>query len=478
MRPPGAVGSPRLAGFCDASLLAVCVGVYVVWTHADKVNTSRLLMGKCRVAPLLGMTIPRGELQSLTMFHRMLLVVAEAFPVRFATISAYTDSLCSVGALHKNGALMKPFFSNRVSEILQLWSQLTELTDGLQPVHHVIGSDNPADIGTRGQAKPGDLEAGSKWQEGPKFLQQDFKEWPVTYDSSLELAQVPKDECKVSGPHLRTHCMLQGVDWPVDRTSGTKLVRAIQTGIWKETLLGTTIAQMASEALSREKLELATRSFARVLQAMVGKRRELCAKQPSPRMLEWAAHVLIEVASGTAQTALAQGKLQGLGAELRGGVVWIAGRVRGETLAQLLGTRDLPVLMAKEALAQSILRKSHREDHRRSPQDIAAQSRRLAWIMGATRAAKVTANQCYSCRAKDRTMAKQMMGGLPDKRTTNLAPFEALALDLFGPFQVKDPANGRRSFKCWVVAYSCLATKAVSLQPCPGYSTSVFLDTH
>ena len=58
-----------------------------------------------------------------------------------------------------------------------------------------------------------------------------------------------------------------------------------------------------------------------------------------------------------------------------------------------------------------------------------------------------------------------------------LAPFEAVALDLFGPFMVKDPARGRREFKCWIVAFVCLATKAASLIACPGYSTEVFVQT-
>ena len=44
------------------------------------------------------------------------------------------------------------------------------------------------------------------------------------------------------------------------------------------------------------------------------------------------------------------------------------------------------------------------------------------------------------------------------------------------PTEVKDAAKGRRTFKCWVVAFVCLATKAACLLACPGYSTAVFLD--
>ena len=84
--PLDAVGPPRLAGFCDASMLAVSVAVYVVWKNCRGEPISRILMGKCCVAPLLGLTIPRGELQLLTILHHLVLVIVEAFPVCFASI--------------------------------------------------------------------------------------------------------------------------------------------------------------------------------------------------------------------------------------------------------------------------------------------------------------------------------------------------------------------------------------------------------
>ena len=79
-RPPTALGLPRLAGFCDSSELAVCAAVYVVWETTSGSTQANLLMGKCRVAPLLGMTIPRGEMQSLTILSRLLVVVGRSVP--------------------------------------------------------------------------------------------------------------------------------------------------------------------------------------------------------------------------------------------------------------------------------------------------------------------------------------------------------------------------------------------------------------
>ena len=179
-RPRKARGSPRLAGFCDSSEVAVCAALYVVWDSAEEGTVSRLLLGKCRVAPLLGMTIPRGEMQSLTIMTRLLLVVAEAFPMRFKSISSFTDSMCSIGALSKRSTALKPYFGNRVSEVQQLRAQLAEMTDYLAPVHHIPGEGNPADIGTRGKVMAEELSTGSLWQQGPEFLRGPYDRWPVT----------------------------------------------------------------------------------------------------------------------------------------------------------------------------------------------------------------------------------------------------------------------------------------------------------
>ena len=150
----------------------------------------------------------------------------------------------------------------------------------------------------------------------------------------------------------------------------------------------------------------------------------------------------------------------------------------GDQLATLLGSKALPVVLDKEPLALSILHKAHREDHRRGARDAAARSRRSVWIVSATRLAKTVMSRCYLCRYKDRKAESQLMGLLPPERLTVVAPFEATALDLFGPFWVKDAAKGRQSFKCWVVAYVCMGAKAICLLPCPGYGTKDFLTTH
>ena len=141
------------------------------------------------------------------------------------------------------------------------------------------------------------------------------------------------------------------------------------------------------------------------------------------------------------------GKLRGLGAQERNGIVWVSGRIRGDKLATLLGTEALPVILPGEPLARSVMAKAHREDHRRGPRDAAARSRKMIWVTAATRLAKSVISSCYLCRHRDKRMETQLMGQLPNERLEIVCPFEATALDLFGPFWVKDAAKGRRRFQ-------------------------------
>ena len=121
---------------------------------------------------------------------------------------------------------------------------------------------------------------------------------------------------------------------------------------------------VGSHVLGREKLEVSVRVLARVLHAIIQGERQACSQEPSVKMVEVAVRVLLRLAARTAKVALKVGKLRGLGAEEHGGIVWVSGRIRGEKLAELLGTSALPVLLPEEPLAKSLMWKAHREDHR------------------------------------------------------------------------------------------------------------------
>ena len=305
-KPKGAVGCPRLAGFGDASSTALCAVVYVIWTDDEGRHHPRVLTGKCRVAPLLGTTIPRGELQALVVLHRLVLAVLEALPYRCISVSTFTDSLCSLGAVHKPSSSLKPFFGNRVLEILRIREQLITLTDELAPISHVPGESNPADLGTRGLVSVGDLGPGSYWQTGPAYLQEDYEKWPRTLTVGDTSESLPPEECVA----------LFGSVADVDGRKG--VLGTMVKSASQDNPLGRVLRALGEQVLSREKLEVSVRVLARVLVAVITGRREACSRDPPVKMVECAVDVLVRMATRGSRQALKDGKLRGLGAEDRG----------------------------------------------------------------------------------------------------------------------------------------------------------------
>nr|XP_040058096.1 uncharacterized protein LOC120834249 [Gasterosteus aculeatus aculeatus] len=67
------------------------------------------------------------------------------------------------------------------------------------------------------------------------------------------------------------------------------------------------------------------------------------------------------------------------------------------------------------------------------------------------------------------------MGDLPQERTRPAAPFEFTAVDLFGPYLVKDDVKKRVRMKVWGVVFCCMASRAIHTELANTMSTESFL---
>ena len=350
VRPEGARGQPSLAGFSDASASAMCAVVYVVW-DATPHQEARLILGKVRVTPLHGSSVPRSELQAMVMLVRILATVLRAAAFSCTRVSLATDSACCIATLSRPGAALHPYFSNRVAEITHSLAGLrSEFDREVENFCHVEGKLNPADVGTRPGVKLSDLGPGSMWQGGPGFLKLPRSQWPL---KEKVTAKVPEGELRRRPLELRGFtAAIEG-----DVSSGTKEGRKALS------LLG----------VARKILETATSwnraqgTLARVLLTASRGERSQVREEPGQREREAAKRVLLLVASESAQKALAAGTLLSLGAQAKGGLVVVSGRAQKAILARLLGLEELVGIMPQEALAKIVMQDSHREDHRRTP---------------------------------------------------------------------------------------------------------------
>ena len=77
------------------------------------------------------------------------------------------------------GGLLAPYFSSRISEAAANLSEVAE-SSSINPILHVPGVLNPADIPTRPTTIPEEVKEGSVWQCGPAYLALPKDKWPFS----------------------------------------------------------------------------------------------------------------------------------------------------------------------------------------------------------------------------------------------------------------------------------------------------------
>lgn len=156
--------------------------MYLRWptscTHATKDEcqgdfSSHFLTEKSRVTPLNGMTIPRSELNGVLLESRLTLSVAKArsteVDLKPSCVTLLADSECSISAIENTTSAFKPYFHNRLSEIKENLEEISKICH-TEPIFHVPGTLNSADIATHSGVKIADIGPDSTWQRGPLFL--------------------------------------------------------------------------------------------------------------------------------------------------------------------------------------------------------------------------------------------------------------------------------------------------------------------
>ena len=195
-KPKNAKGNPRLAGFGDASLSALCVVLYVVWSDQTGGNHARILTEDVEWPPCLGPLFRAGSSRRLWCSTAWPLQSWRLSPIGFRASLCFRTRSAPWGRYRSRDPVLNHTFGNRVLEVHRLREQLSAYTDDLAPVSHVPGEDNPADVGTRGLVGLADLGPGSTWQLGAGFLQNEFGSWPRTSPEEAYVVDPPPEECR------------------------------------------------------------------------------------------------------------------------------------------------------------------------------------------------------------------------------------------------------------------------------------------
>ena len=123
-----------------------------------------LIYAKSRVAPMVGTTISKMQIQG------SLLKVVLALDTVIDRVIMAGDSMCALMSPRRQGTSFKPFLQNRVAETLSNLRQVEERVRMLEQTLKVPTELNLADVCTSCKATLADIESNSVWQRGPQYL--------------------------------------------------------------------------------------------------------------------------------------------------------------------------------------------------------------------------------------------------------------------------------------------------------------------
>ena len=442
-RPQSAVGRPWLVGFWDGANPAYCCVVYLRWALEDNSVEVRLLTAKARVVGKTCKTTPRSELNGLLVLARLVSAAVEGMVEKPEKIILGGDSQCTIAAVNSNTSTLAPYFRNRVSEIVDdhvaKWASGDDNIE-VENLQYVPGPENPADLGTWGEATQSDVTLGSRWQCGPEWLKWDCSDWIMTEQHDLK--SVPDVERSIKEVFSVKAC----------ETPRTRLENVLYYSNSIDKVRGI---------------------MARILRASSQTDRLSVSLPLGVNDYKKADYVIRKISMVSTHSEIKAGNMVTLAPFIINGLYYTRGRLR-QGLQQLLGVSELLLLTYDSRLAYLTMKSCHDRDHK-GVLDTLWKSRSTVWIVKGHLLAKRIVKACLYCKVKAKSLESQQMADLPPQCVVVSRPWTNVCLDLSGPIKVRSMVNSRAHMKCWPLIITCLNTAAVWMFPMHNYGTSAFL---
>lgn len=422
---------PDAITFSDGSEHAYGATLYLRWASNQR-PLVRLVESKAKLTPLdhKGEAV-KAELCGAVFAARLKKYFEQHGRIQVEQWYHLVDSQTVLGAIQRESYGFETFFANRIGEI--------QSSTRLQDWWWIPGPLNIADIITQG-AGPKDLDENSPWQQGPKFLDLPADEWPVKSAkdvSAIARESVGKMQKKSFTAALtRAQVKEEPLDLELRRPpAGVAVRNLVDEGRFSNlSHLVNTVAQvwMAAKCFARKNKISGTPKWEAGSSAEVI---TVTERQDALRDLFLAAQEGVTFSTTTVDRLV-------LCKEEETGLLVCCGRVQAFNEDRV----GVPLLPYSAWLSTLLVREAHSKGH----EGVAAtllKVRKRAWIIKGRRIAQKVIGNCVTCKKARARTCQQVMGNLPQERTRPAAPFQFTAVDLFGPYQVKDDVRKRVTMK-------------------------------
>lgn len=430
----------EIHAFCDASESAYAACIYLK-TISEKSST-RLVVGKTKVAPTQQVSLPRLELCSAVLLTKLLKFTQKTFKLENVQYYAWTDSQIVLAWLRKLPRNWKTFVANRISYI-----QSNTLPDRWR---HVPSQHNPADCASRG-IMPALLLKHELWWTGPVWLNQSESNWPTlscdSVETDLELKKTLNILISAEVPML--------IDNLLCRYSSFSRLKLVTAYIIRFTAnLRREKSNRACGFLTTAELQGATEYWVKFVQSneFGAEIQSLKANKEIPR----------------------RSRLLTLRPFLDDrGLLRVGGRLSSNVLSKPLNPLILP---QKNPLIDLIVADAHLRLLHGGVKLCLDHIRRTYWIIGARCVVRRHVHKCNICFRQRPKTNEQLMGSLPAVRITPARPFLRSGVDYAGPILLKSKTGrGSRTIKGYIALFICFVTKAVHVEIVSDMTTNAFL---
>ncbi|XP_029178506.1 uncharacterized protein LOC114946224 [Nylanderia fulva] len=434
----------ELHGFSDASQNAIAAVVYLrVINEFDDIYVT-LISAKTKVAPLKRMTIPRLELSAAVILVRLVFKIRNVLQIHHTSTHLWTDSTVALTWIKGHPSRWKDFVQNRVSFIQELSNSRW---------HHVSGTENPADLASRG-IPPHSLPHAQLWWKGPSWLQHHSSSWP---------SLTPKIESTINLEERPVSCTLANEKPEVDLGDlierYSSLTSLLRTTAWLlrafERFRKSTAHRPHQAVLTPSELESALLLWVKLTQqAYFSKEFRTLRnnKQLSP------SSSLLKLSPVLDET----------------GHLRLRGRLH---FSQLEPSEKHPLILPRDSrLTTLIIDYYHRRSLHGGPQLTLSLIRHKFWIIGGRTPIRSFIHNCITCARHRAAASQQLIGQLPASRVTPCRPFFNTGVDYAGPLTLKSfRGRGAKTVKGYFIIFVCFSTSAVHLEVATDYSTDGFL---
>lgn len=435
--------STELLVFSDASTMAIAAVAYVKLGYGTEQRLG-FIMGKTKLAPKHGHTIPRLELCAAVLAVELYDLITREIDIKFDNVSFFTDSRVVIGYIKNESKRFFTYVANRVDKI----RRLSEPEDW----HYISTKLNPADEGTRSvQVK--DLQ-NSLWLNGP----------PVTHELWNN-----DQEPQLCGEEFDDDSEVKSCKMEVQPCCNLGSHRFEKFSTW---------SKLTQAILLIQKV---------VRWNLLHKRRN--GEDKNPLTLRAAELLIIHViqheafldeiiALKSGQTVLKTSPIYDLDPYLDDtGLLRIGGRLRRSNLTT---QEKNPIIIPKKSHVATLLIDHFHKEVKHQGRLFTEGAIRSAgyWIIGCRRQVNSYLRRCVICKKLRGKQQQPKMADLAEVRLQPAPPFSFVGVDVFGPWGVvtRNTRGVKAQAKRWAVIFTCLVIRAVHIEVLEEMSSSSFVN--